>query len=40
MIVSDDHRTLGLVANDAPRYGTQFGVGLALSGTFVVGAPD
>lgn len=39
MIPSDDNRTIGLVVNGAPRYATQFGVGLAVSGTFLV-MPD
>ncbi len=37
MILSDDGRTVGSVVNRAPRYSTQFGVGLAVSGTFLVG---
>lgn len=37
LIFSGDDRPIGLVTNGAPRYDTVFGVGLALSGTLLVG---
>jgi len=38
LIFSGDDRSVGAVMNRAPRYDTQFGVGLTLSGTLLVGA--